>query len=863
MPVCGRRGPGKMRFLPVADRELRSAARQKATYRTRWITAALFFGLMVWLLWAFGGFTNRRAAPEIFKVLSVLTFLYCLFLGTARTADCISVERREGTLGLLFLTNLNSAEIIGGKLCSSALASVYGLMAIFPMLALPLLMGGITFSHFARTVAGLLNGILFALAAGFLASVVCKRQSTAIALALGLTVGFAGGLMLGAAAAGSYGPTKPLANWLAAFSPLYTVMAADGARGSGPSCFWLSAAAVVGVSLGCLGLTTLLLALTWRDRPKRVYVWHRLGFGRRSERTPSAPRAALRRRLLAINPLFWLAARQRVSAPAIMFLAVVLTTITVYVAAPFFGRKMGVGAEAPVAGYVFAWLWTGLAIHALVLYYAAMSASQRLAEDKQTGALELILCTPITERTISRGLWLAYARKMLFPALLAVLVHWFLIWIFLVLMTLDPPGRIALGATPGQIFWSALLDRSLRGQVLDWQFGFMVRMTLLVLLQLMLAWPTLGWVGRWLGLRLKHPGFAPMASLALLFAPPVLLFSLACYLAGKFKLYRLPERQVLPLMMWLAFAIGIGHCLVLSIWAANRLRHQLRPVAMSRYEPLPPWRWRLPSWRAVRRVAIGAAVFAAMAALLVASYYGYYNWRSKSAWRAFQTSLRQSGESLNLSPLLPEPVPDDANFARSPALLGLLSKTNRESTSLFDRMRSFQQPASGSRANGDLTDWARQTNSPLHPFVNWTSQQSSDGSETKRQDDAAAILRGLESQSSSLRELAAAAVRLPAFQTSTNRDARAVLQPVREPTLLLERLHLLFQVRACASLALGQNADAAEDVLAGLRLARLARQLPDARSTVRVQVLLMRSLQPLWEGLSQQGLTVAQRAAGA
>ena len=442
-----------------------------------------------------------------------------------------------------------------------------------------------------------------------------------------------------------------------------------------------------------------------------------------------------------------------------------------------------------------------------------------------------------------------------------MLVHWFLFWIFLVLMTLDPPGRIALGATPGQIFWSALLDRSLRGQVLDWQFGFMVRMTLLVLLQLMLAWPTLGWVGRWLGLRLKHPGFAPMASLALLFAPPVLLFSLACYLAGKFKLYRLPERQVLPLMMWLAFAIGIGHCLVLSIWAANRLRHQLRPVAMSRYEPLPPWRWRLPSWRAVRRVAIGAAVFAAMAALLVASYYGYYNWRSKSAWRAFQTSLRQSGESLNLSPLLPEPVPDDANFARSPALLGLLSKTNRESTSLFDRMRSFQQPASGSRANGDLTDWARQTNSPLHPFVNWTSQQSSDGSETKRQDDAAAILRGLESQSSSLRELAAAAVRLPAFQTSTNRDARAVLQPVREPTLLLERLHLLFQVRACASLALGQNAEAAEDVLTGLRLARLARQLPDAGSTARVQVLLTRSLQPLWEGLSQQAWTEPQLAA--
>src|SRR5512143_574447 len=146
MPTCGHSGPTPMRFLSVADREIRSAARQKATYRTRWLTAAGFFGLLIWLLWAFQGYAVQRTSPYIFKVFSVLTFLYCLFVATARTADSISVERREGTLGLLYLTNLNSVEIIAGKFCSTALASVYGLLAIFPMLALPLLMGGITFS---------------------------------------------------------------------------------------------------------------------------------------------------------------------------------------------------------------------------------------------------------------------------------------------------------------------------------------------------------------------------------------------------------------------------------------------------------------------------------------------------------------------------------------------------------------------------------------------------------------------------------------------------------------------------------------------------------------------------------------------
>ncbi len=851
-----------MRFLSVTDRELRSAARRKGTYRTRWLTAALFFGLLVWLLWAFGAFKDRRMAPDVFRVYAVLTFLYCLFLGAACTADCISIERREGTLGLLFLTNLNSAEIITGKFCSMALASVFGLMAIFPMLALPLLMGGTTLECFARTVLGLLNGTLFALAAGLLASVMCQRQFTAIALALGLALGVGCGLMLGAVVAWSFRSTKPLAESLAMFSPLYTLIAADNSRVFKANRFWYSAAAVAGTSLAWLGLTTVLLARTWRDRPTGARAWQRLMFWRRSERKPSAKRAGLRRRLLAINPVFWLAAPSRVSAPVMMLLVVVVTAITAQVAAPYFGRVMGAGAATPMEGHLFAWLWAGLAIHALVLYYAAMSASQRLAEDKQTGALELLLGTPTTERAISRGLWLAYRRKMLFPGLAAVLVHCFFVWILLELMVLDPPGRGPLppGTTPGELFWSALFNQPLRGQMLEFQFGFMLRVALLILLQLMVTWPTLGWVGRWLGVRMKHAGFAPLASLAWLCAPPVLLFTLACYLADRVHLDRLPERRFLPIMMWLGLAIGIGHCLVLSLWAASRLRRHLRVVAMSRYQPLPRWRWRLPNPRTVRRVALGTAGLALALAIMVVGYYGYQNRRSKVAWKSFQSALKQSGESLNLSPLLPEPVPDGANFARSPVVAGLVSKTNRETKDFLERMQPFDVPASGGQGDAVFMQWRRQTNSPLHLFVTWSRRRSGPGLGTKRADDATAILQDLQPRADLLREVAAAAARLSAFQISTNRDAGAVLHPADALALMLERLHLLFQGRACAFLARGQNAEGAEDVLAGLRLARLARQLPDIRSPMRVQALLMRSLQPLWEGLSQHGWTGPQLA---
>jgi hypothetical protein len=271
------------------------------------------------------------------------------------------------------------------------------------------------------------------------------------------------------------------------------------------------------------------------------------------------------------------------------------------------------------------------------------------------------------------------------------------------------------------------------------------------------------------------------------------------------------------------------------------------------------------------------------------SYYGYQNWRSKRAWKNFQARVMQSGQPLNVSSLLPEAVSDDANFARTRLFLGLLSKTNREPKDLFERISSRGPPSSGAQGNTLLMEWSRQTAFPLNSFAtrisphstraggpvlpaggmppggaaryalaNRFTQQPGEVSETNRAATAAAILRDLQPRSETMRELADAASHFNAFQTSSNRGAVAVLQPDGEATLLLERLHLLFQVRACASLVLGREADAADDVLTGLRLARLAQQVPDARSTVRVQVLLMRSLQPLWEGLNQHAWSEPQ-----
>ena len=91
-----------MTFLPIVERELRTAARRKSTYRIRWWTALLaiavsFFWLI--LVWLSSGAGNLGKA--LFSILTGYTFALCLIAGVFLTSDSIAEEKREGTLGLL------------------------------------------------------------------------------------------------------------------------------------------------------------------------------------------------------------------------------------------------------------------------------------------------------------------------------------------------------------------------------------------------------------------------------------------------------------------------------------------------------------------------------------------------------------------------------------------------------------------------------------------------------------------------------------------------------------------------------------------------------------------------------------------
>src|SRR5438132_712170 len=148
-----------MTFLPIVDRELRVAARRPVTYWTRLLFAIAGAGIVsLALLFAAAAQTGASGIGGwLFYFLSLLALGFSAFAGVFLTADCLSEEKREGTLGLLFLTDLKGYDVVFGKLLARSLTAAYGLLAIFPVLAITLTMGGVTAGEFWRRGAGLVS----------------------------------------------------------------------------------------------------------------------------------------------------------------------------------------------------------------------------------------------------------------------------------------------------------------------------------------------------------------------------------------------------------------------------------------------------------------------------------------------------------------------------------------------------------------------------------------------------------------------------------------------------------------------------------------------------------------------------------
>jgi ABC-type Na+ efflux pump permease subunit len=159
-----------MTALPLARRELEAEARRGFNYWLRVLGAGSVvaaFAITSLNLEV----VPSRFGPFLFRALNSALSTAIWVLVPVLTADCISSEKREGTLGLLFLTPLTSRDIVLGKAMIHALRAATILVAALPILALPLILGGVGWLWTPRAALSHVASLLLALAAGLMASV--------------------------------------------------------------------------------------------------------------------------------------------------------------------------------------------------------------------------------------------------------------------------------------------------------------------------------------------------------------------------------------------------------------------------------------------------------------------------------------------------------------------------------------------------------------------------------------------------------------------------------------------------------------------------------------------------------------------
>lgn len=309
-----------MRMLPVVTRELGAIARRRSAYWVRSGAAlAAFLALGYMALVGAARVPLMDQGRSLFETLSFAAFAYCLLAGIRGTSDALSEEKREGTLGLLFLTDLKGYDVVFGKFVSLSITSFYGILAIVPALALAFLLGGTSPMQFLMMSACLVNTLFFSLAAGIFVSTFCQQERAA----MGGTVAIVFVVSIGGYAAAAGHVYESLEIWEAMLPGfLLTSPAFAFHTASIPTIarvlseeFWTSVAFTqLTAWLFLIVASASIAARAHQEAPKGrlamafARIRQQWAYGREKHRI------AIRRRLLDVNAFFWLAGRDRLKS---------------------------------------------------------------------------------------------------------------------------------------------------------------------------------------------------------------------------------------------------------------------------------------------------------------------------------------------------------------------------------------------------------------------------------------------------------------------------------------------------------------------------------------------------------------------
>ncbi len=475
-----------MILLPIVGRELRVAARRSGTYHGRtWLAlgALVLAGVVLGIHHLSRGGTAMPAGQVLFEVFKWLSFVAAASSGLFLTSDCLSDEKREGTLGLLFLTDLRGYDVVLGKLATHGLQAVYAFLAAFPILGTTFLLGGVTGTDFLRVILLLLNTAFLSLSVGALVSAVSREAPRALTATMALLIGLFGGIpLLDALLAKFLGTKGVILGWL---SPSYT-MAMVGSRQ--PGIYGEGMLGITLMGLGCLVASSLILPRAWQPstgkerRRSRPDARRDVGAGVQPLPTP-------RRRVLNRIPIAWLASRHRWISWA-LWIGVGLTVLILGIQYAYTPTAKPV-APGTVQFDGVPRLMVQLLI-GFVRLWIAIQACRFWTEARSSGAMELLLVTPIRPRDIIAGHWRALRLTFLPPMGILLLVLGAVG--YEQMLQMEQMNRAAFTA-PGSNISAAEVERilsELRNQMRV-QLGF-------ELLHQLSTFVALAWFGMWMGM---------------------------------------------------------------------------------------------------------------------------------------------------------------------------------------------------------------------------------------------------------------------------------------------------------------------------------------------------------------------------
>ena len=197
-----------MQAWPVMWRELCGESRRPFTYWLRvlgasalllaffkaGLTMGFFHGLRAnapGLPWDDAISSPSAQGTVLFGWLNSAVFVAIWMLVPLITADAISRERREGTLPLLFLTPLGALSLVVGKSFAQILRALTLWLTMLPWLMMPVILGGVEWKDVLTAVAVSASSLILALTAGLTASCLAKDQVRVFFLAEVLAALFA------------------------------------------------------------------------------------------------------------------------------------------------------------------------------------------------------------------------------------------------------------------------------------------------------------------------------------------------------------------------------------------------------------------------------------------------------------------------------------------------------------------------------------------------------------------------------------------------------------------------------------------------------------------------------------------------